>query len=82
MFNACANSRLSAIGLLLVMASCLVLSIVLTGQTVPAPVQPPAPAQPRSPAKTDSKRRERNLPLKFGMTQKVQGWSQPSAILM
>jgi len=25
---------------------------------------------------------ERNLPRRLGMTQKVQGWSQPSAILM
>jgi len=33
-------------------------------------------------ATTDSKRRERNLPRRFGMTQKLQGWSQPSAILM
>jgi hypothetical protein len=33
-------------------------------------------------ATTDSKRRERNLPRRLGMTQKVQGWSQPSAILM
>ena len=30
----------------------------------------------------DSKRRERNLPRRLGMTQKLQGWSQPSAILM
>jgi GGDEF domain-containing protein len=33
-------------------------------------------------ATTDSKRRERNLPRRLGMTQKVQGWSQPSAIFM
>ena len=33
-------------------------------------------------ATTDSKRRERNFPRRLGITQKVQGWSQPSAILM
>jgi len=27
-------------------------------------------------ATTDSKRRERNLPRRLGITQKVQGWSQ------
>ena len=31
---------------------------------------------------TDDMRRERNLPRSCGMMQKVQGWSQPSAILM
>src|SRR5579872_7385089 len=31
---------------------------------------------------TDSNRRERNLPRRFGITQKLQGWSQPSAILI
>ena len=31
---------------------------------------------------TDSKRRERNCPRSCGMMQNVQGWSQPSAILM
>ncbi len=33
-------------------------------------------------AMTDSKRRERNCPRNCGIMQNVQGWSQPSAILM